>query len=485
MNANIDFLDQILARKRARLGAARLATSLEALRPRAAEVRHGREPRALSRALKPLTPNIIAEFKRASPSQGIIKENIKPAEMAQKYTRGGAVAISVVTEEDYFQGSLNDLREVCKVTPLPILRKDFIVDEYQIYETAAAGADAVLLIAAALDDEELARFRRLAEEELGLDALVEVHTEHEMKQAQRAGATLIGVNNRNLQTFKVSIEVSERLAGRASAKTILVSESGLKSSDELRRLQSAGYRGFLIGESLMRAAEPAKCLQTLIRESAGEQLVHVKVCGITNLKDALAATRAGADMLGFNFYKRSPRYVSPEKARKIIEQLPDDILNIGVFVNQESPEAVASTAAASGITTVQLHGEESPAYCRALRNYSVIKALRVGEKFTIDELFEYETGAILLDSFSSTARGGTGETFDWSLAQLARKSISRLFLAGGLSPENVTEAVRVVQPYAVDVCSSVESSPGHKDEARLCEFIAAAKNSNQGSASAF
>jgi len=226
----------------------------------------------------------------------------------------------------------------------------------------------------------------------------------------------------------------------------------------------------------MRAGDPAKQLQTLIRDSGDEQSVRVKICGITNVTDALAAVRAGADMLGFNFYKPSPRYVAPEKAREIIEQLPSAVLNVGVFVNHESPAAVASITEASGTSAVQLHGDESPAFCDALRNYPVIKALRVRDQHISREILEYETDAILLDTFNSKARGGTGETFAWSVAREARETVARLFLAGGLSPANVSEAVRVVRPYAVDVCSSVESSPGHKDESRLCEFIAAAKN---------
>jgi phosphoribosylanthranilate isomerase len=181
-------------------------------------------------------------------------------------------------------------------------------------------------------------------------------------------------------------------------------------------------------------------------------------------------------MLGFSFYKPSPRYVTPEKTREIIEQLPPGVLNVGVFVNHESPNAVASITDASATTAVQLHGEESPTFCDALRNYPVIKALRVHDKFSSKEVFEYQTYAILLDTFSSKARGGTGEMFDWSVAQEARETVARLFLAGGLTPANVSEAVRTVRPYAVDVCSAVESSPGHKDERRLCEFIAAAKN---------
>jgi indole-3-glycerol phosphate synthase len=169
----------------------------------------------------------------------------------------------VLTEEDYFAGSLEDLRAVRATVKLPVLRKDFVFDEYQVYESAAVGADAILLIVAALDDEALARLRKVAEDELQMDALVEVHTGDEMKRAAAAGATLIGVNNRDLRTFEVSLETSVSLARSAPADALLVSESGLHSSSDLQRLREAGYHGFLIGETLMRADDPAAALRNL------------------------------------------------------------------------------------------------------------------------------------------------------------------------------------------------------------------------------
>jgi indole-3-glycerol phosphate synthase len=211
--------------------------------------------------------NIIAEFKRRSPSKGMIREDANPIEIARAYETGGAVAMSVLTEEDYFAGSLDDLREVKSTVDLPVLRKDFIVDEYQVYESAIAGADAILLIVAALDDESLARLRRLAEDELQMDALVEVHTSDEMKRAVACGAKLIGVNNRNLRTFEVSLETSLSLAREAPSEALLISESGLNNSADLRRLYNAGYRGFLIGETLMRAHD----LATALRSFRGQQ----------------------------------------------------------------------------------------------------------------------------------------------------------------------------------------------------------------------
>jgi indole-3-glycerol phosphate synthase len=206
--------------------------------------------------------NIIAEFKRRSPSKGVIREGANPSEIARAYEAGGAVAMSVLTEEDYFAGSLDDLRQVKSTVNLPVLRKDFIVDEYQVYESAAAGADAILLIVAALDDERLARLRGLAEDELQMDALVEVHSSDEMKRAVACGAILIGVNNRDLRTFEVSLETSLSLAREAPSEALFISESGLNNSADLRRLYDAGYRGFLIGETLMRADDPAAALRS-------------------------------------------------------------------------------------------------------------------------------------------------------------------------------------------------------------------------------
>lgn len=211
-------------------------------------------------------------------------------------------------------------------------------------------------------------------------------------------------------------------------------------------------------------------------EARAESLmIQIKVCGITNLADALAAIEAGADALGFNFYRRSPRYVEPERARQIIARLPQFVLSVGVFVNEETPGAVERAAGEAGVAAVQLHGDESPEFCASLAGLRVIKALRVGEEFAPAEAARYHAEAILLDSFSAKARGGTGVTFDWSLACRTRELVPRLYLAGGLTLENVAAAVAAVRPFAVDVCSGVESHPGRKDFARLKSFVVAAR----------
>ena len=204
-------------------------------------------------------------------------------------------------------------------------------------------------------------------------------------------------------------------------------------------------------------------------------MVRVKVCGITRLEDALVAVEAGVYALGFNFYRRSRRYIEPEAARRIIEQLPSEVLTVGVFVNEGEPERVARLALESKVRAVQLHGDESPAYCRALRSLSVIKALRVKEGFAPESVLEYETEAILLDAFDAKERGGTGHTFDWEVARLVGRLVPRLILAGGLSTENVGEAIEKVQPFAVDACSSLETEPGIKDQSRVRAFLAASR----------
>jgi phosphoribosylanthranilate isomerase len=201
----------------------------------------------------------------------------------------------------------------------------------------------------------------------------------------------------------------------------------------------------------------------------------VKICGITNLEDAFASVSAGADALGFNFYRASPRYIQPSAARRIIDQLPRHVLNVGVFVNESTPEAVREIAAQAGVTAFQLHGDESPEYCAALADSYVIKAISASA-LRDDEIQTYQVTAIMLDAGDKRMRGGTGRTFDWSVASKLVKLVPKLFLAGGLSPDNVDEAIRQVRPFAIDACSALEHAPGRKDHDRLRAFIKKARS---------
>jgi indole-3-glycerol phosphate synthase len=261
-----NIFSQILDRKRKAVAQLRADPSSGDFRERALEFRKSVEPHRLLRTLgsNSQRPNIIAEFKRRSPSAGIIRDDLTVSEIVRRYERGGACAISILTDEEYFGGSIADLCAARSSTNLPLLRKDFIIDPIQIFEAALAGADAVLLIVAALDDFSLGELRALAEDELRLDALLEVHTSEELRRALNSGARIIGVNNRDLRTFQVSLNTSERLIAEVPRDRILISESGLQSADSLLRLGKIGFRGFLVGEALMRAPDPETALRNLV-----------------------------------------------------------------------------------------------------------------------------------------------------------------------------------------------------------------------------
>jgi phosphoribosylanthranilate isomerase len=206
-------------------------------------------------------------------------------------------------------------------------------------------------------------------------------------------------------------------------------------------------------------------------------MTFIKICGITNVDDALAAVTAGADALGFNFYRPSPRYVTPQTAREIVAKLPMSVLTVGVFVNEDSPKSVLDMANEAGITALQLHGDESPDYCRELaRDRYVIKSLAVANDFDLQTVADYEVEAIMLDTKHFALRGGTGQVFDWSIAREVNSVVPKLFLAGGLSPDNIEEAIATVRPYAVDACSALEDKPGRKNHERMREFVETARN---------
>jgi indole-3-glycerol phosphate synthase len=220
------------------------------------------EVRSFKKALEKNPPSIIAEIKKASPSAGLLSENFDPLVLALEYQAGGAAAISVVTEAAHFQGQLETIARLRWNSRIPLLRKDFLIDSYQIFEARHAGADAVLLIAALLDDADLRNLRVLSEE-YGMDALVEVHSEKELERAVESGATLIGVNNRDLRTFQVSLDTSLNLAARIPKGVLAVAESGIHSGEDVRRLLDVGYQAFLVGESLLRSPSPRKALVQL------------------------------------------------------------------------------------------------------------------------------------------------------------------------------------------------------------------------------
>lgn len=260
-------LDRIVEAKAVRLEAAKRRASLHELIESAVEGTSARVFRSLAEALgRNNRVNIIAEIKQSSPSRGMIRGDFNPVGIAESYAGAGAAALSVLAEEDFFGGSLDHLKAIRSRVALPLLRKDFIFDEYQLYESVLAGADAVLLIVAILEDELLASLIKLAGK-LGLDALVEVHSADEMDRAIQTGAAIIGVNNRDLSTFAVDLETSINLARLAPEGAVLVSESGIRSGSDIRRLKSAGFKAVLVGEHLMSAIDPGVALGQLIGEA--------------------------------------------------------------------------------------------------------------------------------------------------------------------------------------------------------------------------
>jgi indole-3-glycerol phosphate synthase/phosphoribosylanthranilate isomerase len=422
--------------------------------------------------------NVIAEFKRRSPSRGLIREDLHPVAVAQAYEVGGAAALSVLTEEQFFGGSLADLQEAHAATLLPTLRKDFLVEPYQVWEAWQAGADAVLLIVAALPGRELERMLRTAQE-AGLEALVEVHDEGELRRAMHAGARLVGVNNRDLRSMKVDLATSLALIDHIPDGVVAVAESGLRTGADLRRLRDAGFDAFLVGEHLMLAGDPGHALEELLRDAAAAPRaragrVAVKICGITTPEDGVAAVEAGADAIGLVFWPRSKRAVTLDQARAIAAALPPFVTRVGVFVDAPATELNA-TAEAVGLDVLQLHGEESPGVLPQVRR-RVVKALRVGQGFDATAADAWRDAAgVLLDASAPEAPGGTGRAFDWSLARPARQTVRWLALAGGLHPHNVGDAIRALRPDAVDVSSGVETAPGHKDTHAMRAFVAAVR----------
>ncbi len=252
-----DILSRIVARKREEQRESIL---------RAADLKETAElweRRDFAHALRSKRPAVIAEIKKASPSKGVLVEDFKPVELAVRYQRGGAVALSVLTDRDFFQGSFADLKAAREACTLPVLRKDFIVDEFNVLESAAGGADAILLIAAILDEAQLRRYRELAAT-YEMAALVEVHDEAELEKSLRSGAEIIGVHNRDLRTFHVSLETSFGLAPKIPAHVTKVSESGIYHNADVHRLLDSGFDAFLIGEHLLISGDPVRALHELV-----------------------------------------------------------------------------------------------------------------------------------------------------------------------------------------------------------------------------
>lgn len=445
-------LDEIIAHKRKEVAARKEVRPLEAiLRGLAPSVR------SLAQALGGEGRSFILECKKASPSKGTIREDYNPVALAIELA-AHADAISVLADEHFFGGKLDDVRNVSKMVDIPVLQKDFILEPYQVYEARACGADAILLIMAALDDDACSACMDAAKE-MGLDVLVEVHDEAELARALELDAKIIGINSRNLKTLEVDLGTFERLAPLVPTDHICVAESGVKSHADIRRLAGKAD-AFLIGSSIMESDDVARATRGIV-------FGRVKVCGLTNPEDAKAAERAGATYGGLIFASESQRAIDMERARKITAN--SNLAFVGVFVNEDEA-VVARIAKDLDLAAVQLHGEETPEYATKLRGLlpedcEVWKAYRIKDGLPeIDRAYD----RVLLDAYAEGSRGGTGKGFDWSI--LEDRDLSRAIVSGGLNPQSAAEADRL-GAFALDVNSGVESAPGKKDEILLKEFF--------------
>ena len=496
---------------------------------------------------------LAAEFKRASPSKGLIAAHLDSAEQGVKYSDAGAGVISVLTEERWFKGSLDDLRGIRLATQKSanggasrgrpaVLRKDFVTTKYQILEAAANGADSILLIVAVLP---LAVLKELIDyaRSLELEPLVEVHALCELDVAIEAGAKVVGVNNRNLHTMKLDLAQTEKIANALTAKgvqlgkdVILCALSGMSNAADVDRYRNQQVQMCLIGESLMRAADPAEAIRGLClhpddyasQKRGGGAYTHglkiVKICGLTNCEDALAACRSGANLLGVIFAEKSKRKIDMDSAKGIVEavrkfgersdrvaievksngsvlsniaaksmaleQASRRPLVVGVFQNQ-SLEYVKQMVEECGLDMVQLHGQEGMEAANG-KNFGV-PALRVvdiesggngqtrNSKDIAKDILNHVTNdplAILLDTSIKGAKegGGTGVTFDWSIAESLQSLGLPVIIAGGLNPDNIGDAVTEVMPWGIDVAGGVEAGPGKKDLDKVEKFVSRARN---------
>lgn len=477
------FLEQILARTRLDLEERQRLLPLERLQERAAAQPPARD---FAAALQPNPGDhglrLIAEIKRASPSKGPLAPDLDPVALARTYEAAGAAAISVLTEPHFFLGAPEHLTAVKEAVSLPVLRKDFIVDEYQVYEARAWGADALLLICAALTAQELERLLTLTRQ-LGMEALVEVHSPAEARMAVTAGARVIGVNSRDLVTFSMNPFLIRELRRLIPADCIVVAESGIHTEADARRLRRYDVQAMLVGESLVKAGDVRGQIKRLLHGS--NHGIQVKICGLRRPEALRAALESGADLLGLMFYPQSKRYLAPSQVRQLLSEagylalaeqgqaVPD---LVGVFVNEES-QRINELAEELGLHFVQLHGTESPEFCASLQR-PVIKALPVRGPRALEEAHRYATVAwrLLLDT-PSASYGGSGLTHDWELARTIAAELPVL-LAGGLTPANVAEAIATVRPWGVDVSSGVESN-GEKDPGKIRAFIEAVRQSSQ------
>ena len=402
----------------------------------------------------------ILECKKGSPSKGVIRKKFDLNEIAAVY-KNYANVISVLTDEEFFMGSFANLEIVRKQVTQPILCKDFIIDEYQIYLARHYQADAVLLMLSVLDDSKYKKLAKVANR-LGMGILTEVSNEEELKRAVKLKVKVIGINNCNLRDLSIDLNTTRFLAPKIPKGVTIISELGIYKNQEVRELRNY-VKGFLIGSSIMAERN---------LEFAVRKIVYGfnKVCGLTSIENAQKAYDAGAVYGGFIFVEKSPRYVDFAIAKQIAKKVR---LNyVGVFADAKI-EDVVDTCYALKLSAVQLHGNEGQEYIDTLksklhRNCQIWKAYGVDK--TLPNFFD-NVDYHVLDAQVDGKAGGTGKAFDWSLI----KDRKNIILAGGLNAKNIAQAIGL-KCSAYDINSGVESEPGQKDQNKLNEVFDVIRN---------
>ena len=437
-------------------------------------------------ALRQQDFNFICEVKKASPSKGIIAEHFPYLDIAKEYEVAGAAAISVLTEPDFFKGDKKYLQEIASTVKIPVLRKDFIIDEYQIYQAKVWGASAILLICACLDVPTLTKFRELADS-LGLSSLVEAHDENEVQMAIDCGARIIGVNNRNLKDFTVDVQNSVRLRNLVQDDVIFVSESGLETPEDIQVLRDNNIGVALMGETFMRSPNKVEKLAYLYGSTY--YTPKVKMCGISKVETIPAVVEAKPDYMGLVFAP-SKRQVTVDQAKTLVEELHrgyaqkygsdtehdknDTIKTVGVFVN-ETVDNLVTIANEANLDAVQLHGDEDEAFIQSLKertNVEVWKAIQIRTAADTEKWIDSSADMLLFDAYHKDERGGTGEVFDWSSLDAFERPF---MLAGGIDSTNVARAIRTVRPYGIDISSGIETN-GMKDDKKITAFTKIVKS---------
>ena len=437
-------------------------------------------------ALRQQDFNFICEVKKASPSKGIIAEHFPYLDIAKEYEVAGAAAISVLTEPDFFKGDKKYLQEIASTVKIPVLRKDFIIDEYQIYQAKVWGASAILLICACLDVPTLTKFRELADS-LGLSSLVEAHDEKEVQMAIDCGARIIGVNNRNLKDFTVDVQNSVRLRNLVQDDVIFVSESGLETPEDIQVLRDNNIGVALMGETFMRSPNKVEKLAYLYGSTY--YTPKVKMCGISKVETIPAVVEAKPNYMGLVFAP-SKRQVTVDQAKTLVEELhkvyvkkygsdteqdkDDTIKTVGVFVN-ETVDNLVTIANEANLDAVQLHGDEDETFIQSLKertNVEVWKAVQIRSAVDAEAWIDSSADMLLFDAYHKDERGGTGEVFDWSSLDAFERPF---ILAGGIDSTNVARAIRTVRPYGIDTSSGIETN-GVKDDEKITAFTKIVKN---------